>query len=148
MVPAENCKFVSVEACQPFVRTQPEIAIAGLSDGADSVLRQALLLRPGCYRVLRERLVGIEGQGAVSPAEKRQQSPCPQHRRILSNSFALAADDPFGSLSKFSDSGLPRHSVNGLVTHAVNEDGNPGRNCKDQEDSDRLPGVGLPGAWG
>src|SRR5580698_10129423 len=67
MVPGENCKFVSVESCQSLVGAQPEITIAGLSNGADSVLRKALLLRPDGYRILRERLVGIEGHGGVNP---------------------------------------------------------------------------------
>jgi len=103
MVPAENCKLVTVESCQSLIGAQPEITIAGLSNGADGVLRKALLLRPDGYRVLRERLVGIEGHGGVNPAEKHQQSAYPQHRRILCNSFAAAVDDPFGSLYKSSD---------------------------------------------
>ena len=106
MVPAENRKFVSVESCQSLVRAQPKITIAGLSDGADSVLRQALLLRPDGYRVLRERLVGIKGHGGVNPAKKRQQSAYPQHPRMLCIMQLFCggcADDPFGSLSKSSD---------------------------------------------
>src|SRR5580692_6989561 len=103
MVPAKNRKFVSVESCQSFIGAQPEVTIAGLSNGVDRVLRKALLLRPEGHRVLRERFVGIQGHGGVNPAQKHQQSAYPRHRRILCNSFAVAADDPFGSLSKSSD---------------------------------------------
>ena len=69
----EYREFVAVEARQALVGSQPEVAVGGLRDGADGVLRQPVLLGPRPARILREALAGIERPGA-GRRERRQQT--------------------------------------------------------------------------
>src|SRR5580765_3269777 len=69
---AEVNELIAIEACEPFIGSEPEVAVGGLGDGADGVLRQPLFLRPGGARVLRELFPRIESRG-VAGAETHHQ---------------------------------------------------------------------------
>ncbi len=46
-------KMISIEAHEAVKRSQPEITVAGLNDGNDGTLRQALLVVPGIHNERR-----------------------------------------------------------------------------------------------
>jgi hypothetical protein len=59
----------TVKAYQPGVRSKPKIAVAGLTEGVDLHIREALLGLPGAVEVLCEFAMGIEG-GKAAWAER------------------------------------------------------------------------------
>jgi hypothetical protein len=56
----ENDELVAIESSQPFVGAQPKIAIRGLRNRANRILRKTLFLSPDGTRVLREALRSTE----------------------------------------------------------------------------------------
>src|ERR1019366_6375947 len=66
-------ELIAVEARHPLVGAQPQVAVRGLRDGADGVLRQAALLRPYGARILCQALARIERERAGrQPGRQRQ----------------------------------------------------------------------------
>src|SRR4051812_18640267 len=57
---ANTCKPDSVEANQPLLSSQPQIAILGLQDAINRRLRQPLRSLPDAVQTLRERSSGIK----------------------------------------------------------------------------------------
>src|SRR5579859_664674 len=66
----EDLELKPVKAHQPFLGADPKIAVAGLKQRLDAVLRQAVLRAPNRMDVLRNRLVWIKtpaGAGQAQP---------------------------------------------------------------------------------
>src|SRR5262249_41273062 len=61
----ENDELEPVKTSEPFIGTQPKLAVTCLFDGADRVLRKAALLSPDRPRVLRQILSRIERKEAA-----------------------------------------------------------------------------------
>jgi hypothetical protein len=55
MAAIENGEPDAAEASQPIEGCQPDIPVAGLNDGLDDVLRQAVFGRPGLHRITGQR---------------------------------------------------------------------------------------------
>ena len=82
----EDDKIVAIEARQTFVRAEPQIAVLGLRDGADRILRQSMLLSPNSSGILRERAARIECEARRNAQNRQQRSArtpaCRVHTRV------------------------------------------------------------------
>ena len=67
----EDREIHAIEASQPVDRRKPEIAVGGLCDGADRVVRQAVRGGPDVVAELRQSQLGIQ-----SPGGDRHQGYC------------------------------------------------------------------------
>ena len=67
----EDLEVLAVEADEPFLGAEPQIAIARLQDGLDGILRQPLIGLPRVVHVLGQRFVGIESDGRRCPRENQ-----------------------------------------------------------------------------
>ncbi len=68
---AEDHELVAIETRQAFIGAQPEIAVFGLRDGADRILRQPAFLRPESSRILGKAFARVQGQCARSQAGRQ-----------------------------------------------------------------------------
>jgi hypothetical protein len=59
---------------QAFIRADPQVAVLGLSDGANGVLRKTMFLGPDGSRVLRKRALGIQRKRRPDQRTKRRYS--------------------------------------------------------------------------
>ena len=76
---AENREADAVEPRQAAPRAQPEVSVAGLNEGTDRILRQAVARQPHVQAVLRDAPGGIQGMRSSSlqaekPAEQKSRN--------------------------------------------------------------------------
>jgi hypothetical protein len=67
----EDAEVLAVEADQPFVRGQPEVAVGGLGEAAHGAVGESALDGPGAADVLLDRAIGGEGGGGGGDEERR-----------------------------------------------------------------------------
>jgi hypothetical protein len=68
----ENGETHAVEPDEPALGAEPDVAVAGLEDRLNRVLRKAVLGSPDLMRVLRDRLVRVERRGAARRQEEQE----------------------------------------------------------------------------
>ncbi len=86
----EDHEAHAVEADEALLGAEPEVTVARLDDGANRVLRKALLGRPDAVPVLRRGEPGVEGKdrrrpGAEQAADDRNRARATSHDRITAD---------------------------------------------------------------
>jgi hypothetical protein len=66
-------KILAIERDEAVPSAQPKIAVAGLNDGIDAVVRQSVFVVPGLDIVLEHRLGWLQGK-ELRPEEEKSQS--------------------------------------------------------------------------